>query len=388
MTRLLAVVNQFPAPSETFIQRKLLGLRAAGFDVSVAAPELGAGVADLGLGAVPLAPWRHPRQALGGAGARSVLASTLAAGRPSRSGAGARRRALVAPIAAAGADIVHFEFSGIAVSYRDVLAELAPAKLAVSCRGAAEQIQPLLDPSRGPALAEVFERVDLVHCVSDDMARTVQALGADPARIVVNRPAVPVADFAGLREGRLDHDGPLRVASVGRLHWKKGFDDGLVAVAALHHGGRPVEYRIAGEGGERAKLAFLVHHHGLDGVVHLLGSRPQPEVRELLAWADVLLLPSLSEGISNAVLEAMAAGLPVVATRAGGMDEAIVDGSEGLLVDVGDAAAMAGALDALAADPDRRRALGAAAAARAAADFDLSRQIATFEDAYRRLLAA
>jgi colanic acid/amylovoran biosynthesis glycosyltransferase len=383
---LLAVVNTFPAPSETFVLRKLVGLREAGLRVSVAAGSFGPDVESLGLEPVDLAPWRHPVGALADPAA---LASTArrAIELQRRPGSLARRRRLLAsPLAAVGADIVHLEFSGIAVTYLDLLETLRPAKLVVSCRGAAEQIQPLFDPARADALRRTFEAVDLIHCVSDDMRRTVEGLGAPADRILVNRPAVPVTDFAGLRAGREDHDGPLRIASVGRLHWKKGFDDGLRAVARLVASGRQVEHRIAGEGDDRAKLSFLIHHHQLGEVVSLLGSQPQAQVRELLRWADVLLLPSLSEGISNAVLEAMAAGLPVVSTRAGGMDEVITDGVDGILVEVGDAEAMAAGLLALDGDAGRRRAMGVAAAERVRSAFDLSRQIAVFSEAYRALL--
>jgi colanic acid/amylovoran biosynthesis glycosyltransferase len=291
----------------------------------------------------------------------------------------------VAPLVASQPDIIHFEFSGIAVAYRDVFDLLRPAKLVVSCRGAAEQILPLSDPDRARGLESVLAAVDLIHCVSDDMRRTVESYGASPDKILVNRPAVPVADFAALADRRVPHDGPLRVLSIGRLHWKKGFDDSLRAVAAMEARGHRVEYRIAGEGPEREKLTFLAHQLGLNRQLTLLGVQRQEEILDQLAWADVLLLPSLSEGISNAVLEAMAAGLPVVATRSGGMDEVIEPGRDGFLVDVGDVEAMVARLSDLADDPDLRIRLGREASARAWAEFDLSRQISNFVRAYGAL---
>jgi colanic acid/amylovoran biosynthesis glycosyltransferase len=390
---LLAVVNQFPAPSETFIARKLAGLSAAGVEVSVAARVFAPEAASLGLPLIPTAPWKHPVagwSALGGSGTRTLARTIVdlqrrrpAPGAPEHPG---RRRAQVAPLVAVGADIVHFEFSGIAVTYRDAFDLFRPAKLVVSCRGAAEQILPLSDPTRARALAEVFASVDLIHCVSDDMRQTVEGLGAPAAKILVNRPAVPVRDFAGLRDGRAAHGGPLRVLSVGRLHWKKGLDDGLRAVGEVARTGCPVEYRIVGEGAEREKLTFLTHELGLGAAVELVGMQRQEQVREQLAWADVLLLPSLSEGISNAVLEAMAAGLPVVATECGGMGEVIDSGVDGFVVPIGDHAAMAACLGQLAEDPEAGARMGAAAAVRARAEFDLSRQISVFAGAYKQLL--
>jgi colanic acid/amylovoran biosynthesis glycosyltransferase len=234
----------------------------------------------------------------------------------------------------------------------------------------------------------VLGLVDLIHCVSDDMRRTVESYGASPEKILVNRPAVPVDEFAPIAGRRQAHDGPRRVLSVGRLHWKKGFDDALRAIAELVRAGRPVEYRIAGEGAEREKLAFLIHQLGLGDHVTLLGVQRQEDIRDQMAWADVLLLPSLSEGISNAVLEAMAAGLPVVATRSGGMDEVIADGVDGFLVDVGDVDAMVDRLGRVADDRDLAADLGRAAAERARSSFDLSRQVRVFREAYERLVEA
>jgi colanic acid/amylovoran biosynthesis glycosyltransferase len=391
---LLAVVNRFPHPSETFIRRKLTGLADAGLDVKVATRIVNPEAAAVGLPLVPTAPWKRARSsyaALGGSGTADVVRSALALqGR--RGGAGTppsvRRRVQVAPLVSAGADVVHFEFSGIALAYQDAFDLLRPAKLAVSCRGAAEQILPLSDPSRARALGSLFAEVDLIHCVSDDMRRTVESYGAPPERILVNRPAVPVADFAPIADRRVPHDGPLRVLSIGRLHWKKGFDDGVRAMAGLVASGRSVEHRIAGEGAEREKLSFLIHQLDMGAHVTLLGVQRQEEVRDQLAWADVLLLPSLSEGISNAVLEAMAAGLPVIATRCGGMDEVIDDGADGFLVDVGDVEAMQDRLVRVADDRGLAARLGRAAGERARAEFDLSRQVRVFVEAYRALVGA
>ncbi len=383
---LVAVVSDFPAPSQTFILRKLTGLRDAGVDVTVAATRLGPGAEAHGFGTVALTPWSDPRHAA--RDPRSLLSAAVAGSTAiARRAPDWRRRVVQAPVRSLDADLVHVEFSGIAVTYLDALTDLSRDRaLVVSCRGAAEQIEPLVDPERADALARVFDLVDLVHCVSDDMRRTVEALGAPPAKILVNRPAVPVSELAPLRRPARDHDGPLRVLAVGRLHWKKAHDTALRAVAELARRGVDVELRIVGDGPERAHLTFLVDQLDLADRVTLLGTRTSAEVREELDATDVLLLPSLSEGISNAVLEAMAAGRPVLTTDCGGMREVVDDGVDGLVVPIADVDAVADALERLAADPDLRTRLGAAAAERADRDLDLSRQVATFLDAYRRLV--
>lgn len=384
-----AVLNTFPAPSQTFIRRKLEGLRSAGVQVTVVASEFADGADRTGVELVSAVPWEHPLD-LRHAQGRSEW-RTLARGiRPQMLGTPKqlRRRLVRAPLMSLHSDIIHFEFSGIAVWYLDALDQLrSNHRLVVSCRGAAEQIEPLKDPSRAVALEQVFSKVDLIHCVSDDMRRTVEALGAPTDRILVNRPAVPVADFAALRRTDPPTDGPLNVLSVGRLHWKKAHDDGLRAVAALRDRGVEVRHRIAGEGDQREKLLFLIDQLDLGDSVELLGTCTEAQVRSELARADVMLLPSLSEGISNAVLEAMAAGRPVVTTDCGGMSEVVSDGVDGMVVGVGDIAAMTDRLEALARDPQLRHTIGARAAETADRDLDVSRQVSVFLDAYRALVS-
>lgn len=381
-----AVVSRFTAPSQTFILRKLVGLRSSGVKVQVASSTFTEQATATGFDLLPLLPWAdlgHPRRT---APAWTPVAAELWRSRADGRAA-LRERATLAPLLAAHSDIVHFEFSSNAVTYRHLLDRLRPARLVVSCRGAAEQIVPREDPSRIPQLAQVFDTVDLVHCVSDDIRATVIELGADPAKILVNRPAVPVADFAPLAADRSERDdGVLRVLSIGRLHWKKGLDDGLRAVDQLVRRGQRVEYRIVGEGAEREKLTFMIGELGLGAVASLLGARTEAEVREQLRWADVLLLPSWSEGISNAVLESMAAGLPVVVTECGGMREVVTDGADGFVVPIGDTDTMADVLAQLAGDQDLRVRIGAAASERAAVDFDISRQVDRFVGAYRSLV--
>jgi glycosyltransferase involved in cell wall biosynthesis len=112
--------------------------------------------------------------------------------------------------------------------------------------------------------------------------------------------------------------------------------------------------------------------------VRLLGALSPADVAAVLREADVLLHASCAEGVSNAVLEAMATGLAVVTTDAGGMREAVRDEVDGLVVPVQDATAMGDALARLAADPALRRRLGASARRRVADDFHLDDQVASF----------
>jgi len=390
--RILSVVNRFPSESETFIERKARGLIANGFDVTVAAHTIGCSSESGGGAPVPMLQLpraRSPRT--WGPSLRPLLTDAAARRRAAPLRHDFRQGHWLAPVVAGDYDVIHFEFSGIAASVAELLPRLRPARLAVSCRGASEQIAPHRDPDRARLLERVFTEVDLIHCVSDDMARIVIGYGAPPAKILVNRPAVDTSRWKGV--GHVDHEvrgtihAPLRALSVARLHWKKGFDDALRAVAKARSVGIHLRYQIAGEGPEREKLLFLRHSLGLDEEVSFLGWQDQQDVEQLLGTTDLFLLPSLSEGISNSALEAMAAGVPVVSTRCGGMEEALGKRDSGLLVEVGDIGQMADALASL-ASPGRRSALATNGAAVAQDDFDLTRQAAAFEHAYRSLLGA
>ena len=165
-----------------------------------------------------------------------------------------------------------------------------------------------------------------------------------------------------------------------------GTNGQIFAIAGVRDRGVDVDYRIAGEGPEREKLRFMVHELDLGDIVELLGQCDQQRVKELLTWADVLLLPSLSEGIANVALEAMAAGVPVVSTRCGGMAEVIEDGQTGLLVDVGDTDAMADRIEKIATDPDLTSDLSLRAVAYADSALDIPRQVTKFIGAYARIL--
>jgi len=157
-------------------------------------------------------------------------------------------------------------------------------------------------------------------------------------------------------------DGPLRILSFGRLVPEKGFAQGVEAVAILKDRyGVDAEYSILGVGPESESLDGLAESLGISGRVRLPGF--VDDVRHWIAGSDVILVPSLwQEPFGLTVIEAMACGRPVVATRVGGIPEIVTEGEDGLLIDPRDAAGEAAAkIASLAADP----ALGARLAARA-----------------------
>jgi phosphatidylinositol alpha-1,6-mannosyltransferase len=195
----------------------------------------------------------------------------------------------------------------------------------------------------------------------------VRRYGAPGARLFNLYPALsrdfPVRTDPRALDGRPGR--PLRLVTVARLSPEKGLADLLAAVALLVAAGRPVTLTVAGSGPDRERLAALVAELGLGDRVRFAGFVPHgPAIVALLDAGDVFVLPSRSEGLPHSLVEAMARGLPVVATAVGGIPELLGDGS-GVVVGVGDAPALAEAIGTLHADPSRRAALSASSLARA-----------------------
>ena len=166
------------------------------------------------------------------------------------------------------------------------------------------------------------------------------------------------------------------VLAIGRLDPIKGFDVLLRAFARAVAGGAPGRLRIVGEGPERARLEALRHELGLDAQVDFVGAQPQPAIRRALREATVFALPSMvapdgnRDGIPVALMEAMAAGAPVVTTAVSGIPELVDDGREGDVVAPGDAEALAAALRRQLDDPALRRRYAQAARAKVEREFD------------------
>jgi glycosyltransferase involved in cell wall biosynthesis len=153
--------------------------------------------------------------------------------------------------------------------------------------------------------------------------------------------------------------GRLHAVAVGRLTRVKGLG---FAIEALSHlpAGHPWQLDLVGDGGLHDELAALASRLGVADRVTFHGFRR--DIEALMATCDALVMPSLHEGLPYTLLEAMSLGLPVVASNVGGLAEVLRHEETGLLVPVGDTQALAGALDHLGRDPDRRAALGRAAA--------------------------
>jgi glycosyltransferase involved in cell wall biosynthesis len=179
--------------------------------------------------------------------------------------------------------------------------------------------------------------------------------------------------------------GPPRVLCVARMAPDKDHDTLLEAFRLTARAIPAAELWLVGDGPRLEKVRELARRLLPEGRVKFL--LPREDLRPLLHQASLLVLSSKTEALPNVVLEAMAAGLPVVATRVGGVPELVVPGRTGWLVDPGDPPGLAAALSQVLGDPDRRRALGREGRERACREFSLETMTQRYESVLQRLLA-
>ena len=223
----------------------------------------------------------------------------------------------------------------------------------------------------------------------DDRRKMIEIEHIDPAVVSVvpnGIDALPEGDGSRVRAelGLTDED--LVVGAVAVLRHQKGLQILVRSVAELAERYPRLRLVMAGDGPERATLEVLAAELGIADRVMLLGLRS--DVPDLLAAFDIAASSSWFEGSPLAMLEYMDAALPIVATRVGGVPDLVDDGRDGLLVEPGDVAGLAGAIAKLLDDPERARTMGERARARRREHFDLATTVRRLETLYEELLAA
>ena len=238
-----------------------------------------------------------------------------------------------------------------------------------------------------------FSAAGAVTACSSDLMRRAIVLGAPPARTRTVPYGVDSSFFSpGTAEGAIRARLGLRpeavfVLAFGRMVAKKGFAD-LVDAAARVAG---IQVVIAGSGDLRDALEARTRERGAP--VLFPGALNRGSIAAALAAADVVVVPSIVDeagnvdGLPNALLEALAAGRPLIATRVGGIPDVVEDGVNGILVGEKDPAGLAAALERLVREPETRARLGAEARRRAASTLTWEKAAAAFEDCYAQAAA-
>ena len=403
--RITMVVPSYPKLSETFLVNKFVGLTEAGHHVTVVCqqradsawklfqtledrPELRSRVVEAwpdGAPARVVASLTRHLLALGQETRTALLRSARSPGDSLRSALG--KLPMTAAIAASRPDVVHFEFGAIALPYLHLHNALG-AKFVASFRGYDLNYVGLDEPDY---YLPLFAAVDAVHTLGDDLWRRALQRGcpADLPHVLIP-PAIDTSFFQPQqpRPGGVtgSPERPLRIVSVGRLEWKKGYEYALAAVRMLVDRGITVRYRILGGGNYLGPLSFCRHQLGLEEIVEFSGAGDRDLVRREMEDADLLLHPAVSEGFCNAVVEAQAMELPVVCTDADGLAENVAHGETGFVVPRRDSAAMADRMEELGSHPELRGRMGTNGRKRAVERFRLADQISAFEAFYQSLV--
>ena len=236
------------------------------------------------------------------------------------------------------------------------------------------------------------------HCVIAN-SRSVGDLvvtddGVHPERVEIVPNFVDEGAFAPLpyaRRSRLGAElgippGALVIGCIAGLRPVKDHETLIMAVAMLHTRWPQLRLVLVGDGESRPSLERLVCRLHITDIVRFAGARPNDA--NLHRLFDVSVLSSVSEAFPNTIVEAMAASRPVVATRVGGVMDAVVDGETGSLVAARDVTALASAIEHLLLHPELRRAMGTAAQRRARAQFHASSVLPSLEALYDRLLTS
>ena len=288
-------------------------------------------------------------------------------------------------------DLIHVYFGNTGVHLLPLLNKWDRAWV-VSFHGMDVQRRPK-EKGYDRKLAEVLQRAPLVLVRSQSLAKRLQDLGCSPDKIRLNRTGIPLQNYPWV-ERSVPVDGQWQLVQACRLVEKKGLLTSLGAFRRFIADYPKARFVIAGEGPMKEALVRRINELSLGNQVALTGFLNQEDLRRVYAESHVFVHPSElaadsnQEGIPNSMLEAMASGLPVVATRHGGIPEAVQEGIDGFLVSERDEPAVYEALLKIVKQPDLWRQMGKQASRSVAENFEQGQQIGRLEAAYAEALRA
>jgi glycosyltransferase involved in cell wall biosynthesis len=284
-------------------------------------------------------------------------------------------------------DAIHVNMAKNLAAVSGMLRPWLPSTVTVKISGAWEFSGGLLDPNlRRRPIQRLYNwavrRVDNIQCVSEFTRDMLRAAGYREASLLMIPNAVDLKRFAPRPIGARQPGAPMTVVYVGRIRPVKGTKVLVDAWPKVMAGGTDARLVIAGDGAEREALAQNTRDAGVGNSVDFLGE--VSDVPGVLARGDIYVQPSYQEGLPNAVLEAMAMGLPIVATRVSGNEDVVADGENGLLVPPGDPEALAAAIRRLIDDPALATRMGRRSREIVESRFSLAAVMNQLRDAYRR----
>jgi glycosyltransferase involved in cell wall biosynthesis len=289
-----------------------------------------------------------------------------------------------------GADLMHIYFGHTGVHLLPFI-EQWDKPCVVSFHGADVAHKPEIKDYPGK-LRRLFNAVPLVFARSQSLADRLIHLGCPPEKLRINRTGIPLNEFPFV-ERQPPRDGKWRVVQACRLIPKKGVATSLRAFAIFKKDNPCAEFFIAGKGPLQPELEMLADGLGILRDVHFVGFLSQTKLLQLYASSHLFLHPSEissnqdQEGVPNSALEAMATGLPVAATRHGGIPEAVDHGCTGFLVAEEDHVGLAKAMQLITSSPILLKKMAERAHATVVERFEQSAQIEQLESFYEEAIA-
>ena len=291
------------------------------------------------------------------------------------------------------AAILHIWFGHIGMHLVPLLrSDTRPCPAVVSFHGADASVG-LQKPGHLKTARAVFDHADAVLVRSQSLGDELRQLGCPPEKIHLQRTGLPLDQWPPAESRRDPADGEWHLAQTCRLIEKKAIDVTLRAVALARESLPGLRLTVAGDGPLRGDLDLLTSDLDLNDAVRFCGFLDQPAMQKLYASAHAFIHPSRvgadgnREGVPNAMLEAMATGLPVIATDHGGIPDAVDDGVSGNLVAEDDVDALAAAIVEMFSDPARRSEMGQAARESVVERFEQKQQMANLEKIYQTVIA-
>lgn len=223
-------------------------------------------------------------------------------------------------------DWLHFGFATMAIG-RENLAKAIGAKMAVSLRGFDISVFPIKNPG---CYSQMWKCVDKLHYISDDLLRLAAEQGFK--NFSVAHKITPAIDLDAIKQRKFNQNHFPIITTTARLHWIKGLEDTLEALALIKQLGYAFRYQIIGDGPDRERLIFATHQLGLENQVLFCGKLPHSEVFEKLCNSDLYIQYSYSEGFCNSVIEAQATGVFCIVSDAEGLSENVLNEQTGLIV--------------------------------------------------------
>lgn len=249
-------------------------------------------------------------------------------------------------------DIVHLQWlSNIQLFEKYILNK--SYKFILSQRGFHINVRPFVNKENFEYMQCWFPQLDGFHSVSNAIKQVSNCIYTASNKIDhVVYSGYDISKFKSKNE-QYKTSKPIKIISVGRDHWIKGYSYAINAMAQLKSADLEFQYTILGVNKDCEELQYLINEHSLEDYITLAPKLSQEKVYEKMCENDVLLLPSLAEGIANVCIEAMLLGVPVVSTNCGGMSELISNNETGFIVPIRSSEAIAEAIKNISLKPEK-----------------------------------